>query len=81
MEGMKVHAECGPCLLKRVLFQSQIGGDPDAIGTMRLAMGKYAEIFDCDICSAYAATEVHRVSYDRVGKDMYAGLKKDADAA
>lgn len=78
---MKIRAECGPCLLRRILFQSEVGGDGDSIGTMRLAMEEYARLFDGNVCSAYSSTEVHRVSYDRVGKDMYRRLKIDADKA
>ena len=78
---MKIRAECGPCLLRRVLFQSEVGEDKDSIGTMRLAMERYAQLFDDRVCSAYSSTEVHRVSYDRVGKDMYRQLKIDADEA
>lgn len=78
---MKIRAECGPCLLRRVLFQSRVGNDADPVGTMRLAMERYAGLFGEDVCSAYSSTEVHRVSYDRVGGDMYRQLKIDADRA
>ena len=77
---MKACADCAPCLLKRVLFQSRLIGDANEFRTMQSAMRVYAENYREDACSAEVATKVHAAAYESMGsEDPYLGLKMDAD--
>ncbi len=77
---MKACADCAPCLLKRVLFQSRLIGDENEFRTMQSAMGVYAENFREGACSAEVATLVHAAAYESMGSpDPYLQLKIDAD--
>ena len=77
---MKACADCAPCLLKRVLFQSRLIGDENEFRTMQSAMSVYAEEFREGACSAEIASKVHAAAYASMGcDDPYRQLKLDAD--
>ena len=77
---MKACADCVPCLMKRVLFQARLIGDPNEFRTVQSALREYAAGFKEGVCSADIATRVHRVAYDSMGcEDPYRQLKLDAD--
>ena len=77
---MKACADCAPCLLKRVLFQSRLLDDANEFRTMQSAMRTYADNYRADACSAEVATKVHAAAYESMGSDdPYYGLKVDAD--
>lgn len=78
---MKTHADCAPCLMKRVLFQSRLVDNGTDFATMQAAMRTYAALMRPDINSAAIATEVHRQAYAAMGcTDPYRQMKIDADA-
>ena len=77
---MKACADCAPCLLKRVLFQSRLIGDANEFRTMQSAMRTYADNFREGVCSAEVATKVHSAAYASMEcADPYLQLKIDAD--
>jgi len=78
---MEIRPECVPCLLKRVLFQSELVGNGREYESLSAAMGTFAELFGRGMNSAAVATEVHRSSYGALGsEDPYLNLKIRADA-
>jgi hypothetical protein len=64
---MKACADCVPCLMKRVLFQARLIGDPNEFRTVQSALREYAAGFTEGVCSADVATRVHRVAYESMG--------------
>jgi len=77
---MKSCADCVPCLLKRILFQSRLIGDENEFRTMQSAMAVYSEGFVKGACSAEIATAVHSAAYASMEcRDPYLRLKIDAD--
>lgn len=78
---MKACADCVPCLMKRVLFQSRLISDPNEFRTMKTALDTYSAGLSADSCSAEIATKVHSVAYASMGcSDPYRTMKIDADA-
>lgn len=77
---MKTCADCGPCLMKRVLFQSRLAGTGKEFEAVRRCMALYSELMGPTVCSAEIATEIHRLAYDTVDcDDPYHDMKIDAD--
>ncbi len=76
---MKACADCVPCLMKRILFQSRLIDDPNETRTMQDALNAYSAEFREGCCSAYVATKVHAAAYASMGCDPYVKLKADAD--
>ncbi|MDH7517165.1 MAG: ARMT1-like domain-containing protein [Candidatus Thermoplasmatota archaeon] len=75
---MKIQTECVPCLLKRVIFETeQSTKNPNVRKkVIKNACKILSELYDPDECSAVIATEVHRVVYEVLGdKDPYKNLK------
>ncbi|WP_455391635.1 damage-control phosphatase ARMT1 family protein [[Eubacterium] cellulosolvens] len=78
---MKVSPECVPCLLNRLLYETNLV-DPSCAGTvMKEACGILGTDLTTEICSAELATRVHRRTYEILGcRDPYEKLKKIAMA-
>ncbi len=77
---MKTCADCGPCLMKRVLFQSRLARTGREFEAVKRCMALYSELMDTTVCSADVATKVHRLAYDTVNcDDPYHEMKIDAD--
>ena len=78
---MKVQPECAQCLLKRILYETNLGeADTEKqYKAMQIALTALAEKFSPRICSAEIATGVHKAVYDLLGKDPYAEAKKKSN--
>ena len=76
---MRVHADCVPCLMKRILFQSRLDPSYDDKKSVQNSLRVFSEEFDYSKKSVDIATEVHRASYAVIGKDPYHDLKVRAD--
>lgn len=77
---MKCCADCGPCLMKRILFQARLAGNGTEFAAVKNAMGLYSELMSEDICSADIASKVHALAYRTMGcEDPYLQMKIDAD--
>lgn len=76
---MRVHPDCVPCLMKRILFQSRLVPGSDERTSVENGLKVFAEGFSYDKKSVDLATEVHRASYAVLGKDPYHDLKVRAD--
>jgi uncharacterized protein with ATP-grasp and redox domains len=73
---MEMRPECVPCLIRRVLFETEEVDPSKARETVGEATRMLAELFVEGACSAVVATEVHRRVYDLLGDDdPYAELK------
>ena len=69
--------ECIPCLIGRVLFESEEADPRSSIKAVRNASAMLGELFGEGVCSATVATHVHRETYKILGtKDPYRRLKK-----
>jgi len=77
--GMRVHSDCVPCLMKRILFQSRLVEGADEKSSVQDGLKAFADGFDYCRKSVDIATEVHRASYDVLGRDPYHDLKVRAD--
>lgn len=78
---MKFTADCGPCLMRRVLFQSRLVGNDMEFDAVRAASDVLAERMDPETDSVRISTEVHRAAYRAVmSDDPYFELKCRADA-
>ncbi len=78
---MKVHPECAQCLLKRIIYETRLGGaniEKQYVAT-EIALRALSERFSPHICSAEIATDVHKVVYDLLGKDPYDNAKKKSN--
>lgn len=79
---MKVTADCVPCLMKRILFQSRLVDGGREFESVRAGMAAYNSVYSREANSAKAATLAHRASYDALGvDDPYLELKLRADEA
>ena len=77
---MKACADCGPCLMKRILFQARLAGTGKEFECVKECMGLYSRLMSPEVCSADIATKVHSLSY-RIMEccDPYRQMKIDAD--
>jgi len=79
---MKIQIECVPCLLKRIVFESEQSTNDKKIKqkTLKKTLTLLADLYDPNGCSASIATKVHRVAYDTLGdEDPYKDLKKQSN--
>ena len=79
---MKIQPECVPCLLKRILFETEQSTTDKALQTtvLRNACKILAEQYDPTKCSATIATKVHKNAYETLkDSDPYAELKKTSN--
>jgi uncharacterized protein with ATP-grasp and redox domains len=75
---MKIQTECLPCLLKRILFETELStkGKKHQTKALRTACSLLAEHYDPNVCSAIIATKVHQGVYEALqDKDPYIELK------
>jgi uncharacterized protein with ATP-grasp and redox domains len=75
---MKIQTECLPCLLKRILFETELSTKDTKRQTaaMRTACKLLAESYDPEECSAIVATKIHKGVYHVLEDlDPYAELK------
>lgn len=78
---MKFTADCAPCLMRRVLFQSRLVGNGLEFDAVKAAAGVLAQRMDPDTDSVEVATAVHTAAYRAVrSDDPYFELKCRADA-
>ena len=77
---MRFNADCAPCLMRRVLFQSRLVGNGREFDAVKAATQVLAESMDLGTESVRIATQVHRRAYEAVGSDdPYVDLKVRAD--
>jgi hypothetical protein len=76
---MKIQPECVPCLLRRIIFETEQSTDDSNLRTKAIqkACNVLSELYDTKTCSAIVATQVHKTVYDTLGdQDPYAELKE-----
>lgn len=79
---MKIQPECVPCLLKRILFESELTSADTHRRTQALqtACKMLSELYDTNECSATIATKVHKAVYETLqNKDPYLSLKQTSN--
>lgn len=77
---MEFSAECAPCLLRRILFQTRLVDPSKETEVMSACVQLMADRWEPGIRSATLATKVHRLNYDMLGvDDPYAELKREAN--
>lgn len=77
---MRMEADCVPCLMKRVLFQSRLVDGKDDFRIVESSLKTFSSEIRYGRKSVDVATEVHRTCYDGLGcDDPYHQLKVDAD--
>jgi len=77
---MKMAPECVPCLIGRVLFETEEVRPSKSIEAVRNAAFMMGELFGEDVCSATVATKVHRETYRILGtNDPYKALKRKSN--
>lgn len=75
---MKITTECVPCLIKRIIFETEQSSDDPEVRAeaVRKACNVLSKIYDPNAVSAKVATKVHSVVYDVLGDDdPYSELK------
>ncbi|MBR4225249.1 MAG: DUF89 family protein, partial [Candidatus Methanomethylophilaceae archaeon] len=78
---MKIQADCVPCLMKRVLFQSRLDGRSDDYASVEAGLKAFAENISRDKSTVEVATAVHAASYSKLStEDPYRKLKVSSDA-
>lgn len=81
---MKIQTNCVPCLLKRIVFESELSTDDKILRskTLKKACTLLAELYNPKSSSANIATQVHKLAYETLGdKDPYKRLKEQANSA
>lgn len=76
---MKIQADCVPCLMKRILFQSRLAEGADDFRSVESAVRALADNISSEKRSVDVATPVHAASYAVLGNDPYHDLKVEAD--
>ena len=77
---MRFTADCAPCLMRRVLFQSRLDGRGLEFDAVKASVDVLSERMRDDIPSVGIATEVHRRAYAAIGSDdPYRDIKVRAD--
>ena len=79
---MKIQIECVPCLLKRVVFESEQSTNDKKTQqkTLKKTLTSLAGLYNPNVCSASIATKIHRIAYDTLGDaDPYKNLKKQSN--
>lgn len=78
---MEMRPECVPCLIKRVVFETEETGGGRSVETTRAATRMLGELFRSGACSAFVATKVHREVYRLLeNADPYKDLKERSNA-
>jgi len=75
---MKIQPECVPCLLNRIVYESELSTKNKKLRekTLQKACKLLAELYNPNDCSATISTKVHKIAYDTLGdKDPYKDLK------
>jgi uncharacterized protein with ATP-grasp and redox domains len=67
--SMKVRAECAPCLLRRILYETNQVDPRKAKEVMTAAIEELAKAWDPEETSTVIAARVHRRAYDAIGSD------------
>jgi damage-control phosphatase, subfamily I len=81
---MKIQTECVPCLLKRIVFESELSTNDKNLRhkTLKETCSLLAELYDPDSASVDIATKVHKKAYEILDdSDPYKKLKKKANKA
>ena len=74
---MEMRPECVPCLIGRVLFETEEMGGSKSTESIKAAARMLGELFGPGACSATVATKVHEEVYRIMGTDdPYEKLKK-----
>lgn len=74
---MEMRPQCVPCLIGRVLFETEEVDAAKSMDTIRVASRILGDGFGPGVCSATLATEVHREVYRLLGSDdPYGELKR-----
>ena len=76
---MQFSAECAPCLLRRVLFQTRLVDPSLEDKVMSSCVRLLSKEWEPGMNSAALSTKVHRLSYDILGVDPYIELKAEAN--
>lgn len=77
---MRFDADCAPCLMRRVLFQSRLIDNGREFLAVKEAATVLSEMMDPGLRSVEIATEVHRRAYAAIGSDdPYKEIKVRAD--
>ena len=77
---MKIHADCVPCLMRRVLFQSRLDGRSDDYASVEAGLKAFAANISPDKTTVEVATAVHAACYARLStEDPYRKIKANAD--
>ena len=77
---MRFTADCAPCLMRRVLFQSRLEGNGREFESVKAAVDALSEGMDPDTPSVVIATDVHSRAYATLGSDdPYRRIKEEAD--
>jgi hypothetical protein len=77
---MQMDPECVPCLLRRVVFETDLVAPERSMDVMRDSLETLCGGFSSGVNSAELATEVHRRAYSVMGSsDPYEELKGRAD--
>ncbi len=79
---MKIQSQCVPCLLKRIIFETDLSTNDIEIKdkTIRNACRTLSKYYDSNKNSAEIATKVHEIAYKTLGdKDPYIDLKEQSN--
>jgi len=79
---MKIQTECVPCLLKRIIFETELSTKDLVVKTKAIqnACKVLSELYDPNECSAVIATKVHKIVYETLGDDdPYQELKRESN--
>ena len=77
---MRFTADCAPCLMRRVVFQSRLEGNGREFESVKAAVDALSEGMDPDTPSVVIATDVHSRAYAALGSDdPYRRIKEEAD--
>jgi uncharacterized protein with ATP-grasp and redox domains len=79
---MKIQDECIPCLIKRIIFESELSTKDLSLKkeTIKNALKYLSDYYDPNECSAVIATKIHEIVYKTLGdEDPYRLLKKKSN--
>ncbi len=80
---MKIQPECVPCLLKRILFETELSTTDTTkqTTTIRTACSLLARLYDPQVCSATIATKIHKAAYEALeDTDPYKTIKEQSNS-
>lgn len=78
--AMRMDPECVPCLIRRVLFETEEVRPEKSVEAVKSAAAALGKLFGDDVCSATVATQVHRETYRIIGDDdPYKTLKRKSN--